>query len=119
MRLETFGQYTLLKRLGAGGMGEVFLAKTKSGELITVKRILPHLTENPRFLRLFLDETRIASRLVHPNIARIHEFGGVAGKNHSVKIKGKFYLTRAFAENRKYVSEAVRKYATIKALSKR
>jgi predicted ATPase/serine/threonine protein kinase/predicted negative regulator of RcsB-dependent stress response len=77
--LETFGQYILLKRLGAGGMGEVFLAKTKTGELVTVKRILPHLTENPRFLRLFLDETRIASRLVHPNIARIHEFGEADG----------------------------------------
>lgn len=56
-------------------MGEVFLAKQQGGDLVTVKRILPHLTENPRFLRLFLDETRIASRLIHPNIARIHEFG--------------------------------------------
>lgn len=77
--MESFGHYTLLKRLGAGGMGEVFLAKDRGGELLTVKRILPHLTENPRFLRLFLDETRIASRLVHPNIARIHEFGEADG----------------------------------------
>jgi serine/threonine protein kinase/tetratricopeptide (TPR) repeat protein len=77
--MESFGRFILLKRLGAGGMGEVFLAKDAAGELITVKRILPHLTENPRFLRLFLDETRIASRLVHPNIARIFEFGEVSG----------------------------------------
>lgn len=77
--METFGHFTLLKRLGAGGMGEVFLAKQRGGELVTVKRILPHLTENPRFLRLFLDETRIAARLVHPNIARITEFGEVDG----------------------------------------
>lgn len=77
--METFGHFTLLKRLGAGGMGEVFLAKLQGGDFTTVKRILPHLTENPRFLRLFLDETRIASRLVHPNIARITEFGEVDG----------------------------------------
>lgn len=51
--------------------------------------------------------------------ARIHEFGGVAGKGHNVHIVGKFYMTRAFAENRDYVADAVRKYATIKALSKR
>ncbi|MBL8910321.1 MAG: protein kinase, partial [Archangium sp.] len=78
--METFGRYTLLRRLGAGGMGEVYLATDQStGAQTVVKRILPHLTENPRFLRLFLDETRIASRLNHPNIARIHELGEVSG----------------------------------------
>jgi predicted ATPase/serine/threonine protein kinase/Tfp pilus assembly protein PilF len=78
--LEAFGRYSLLKRLGAGGMGEVFLARAEGrSEPIVVKRILPHLTENPRFLRLFLDETRIASRLEHPNIARIFELGEVGG----------------------------------------
>lgn len=78
--VEPFGAYSLVKRLGAGGMGEVFLA-TKAGDqaLVVVKRILPHLVENPRFLRLFLDETRIASRLHHPNIARITELGEVEG----------------------------------------
>jgi predicted ATPase/serine/threonine protein kinase/Tfp pilus assembly protein PilF len=75
-----FGRYTLMKRLGAGGMGEVFLARAEgSDQELVLKRILPHLTENPRFLRLFLDETRIASRLVHPNIARIFELGEVEG----------------------------------------
>src|SRR3954469_9559066 len=58
-------------------MGEVFLARSADLGLVVVKRILPHLTENPRFLRLFLDETRIAARLSHPNIARIHELGEV------------------------------------------
>lgn len=78
--MESFGHYSLLKRIGAGGMGEVFLSKDRrSNELVIVKRILPHLTENPRFLKLFLDETRIASRLAHPNIARLYEFGEVEG----------------------------------------
>ena len=78
--MEAFGKYDLLKRIGAGGMGEVFLARTReSPDLVVVKRILPHLTENARFLRLFLDEARIAARLVHPNIARILELGEAEG----------------------------------------
>ena len=78
--MEAFGKYDLLKRIGAGGMGEVFLARTReSPDLVVVKRILPHLTENTRFLRLFLDEARIAARLVHPNVARIFELGEADG----------------------------------------
>ncbi|MBK7858284.1 MAG: protein kinase [Archangiaceae bacterium] len=75
--MERFGKFELVRRLGAGGMGEVFLARSADLGQVVVKRILPHLTENPRFLRLFLDETRIAARLSHPNIARIHELGEV------------------------------------------
>lgn len=86
--VETFGKFQLVERLGAGGMGEVFLARPDPGSLlvdgvqperVVVKRILPHLTGNPRFLRLFLDETRIAARLVHRNIARVYELGEVKG----------------------------------------
>ncbi|MBX7096091.1 MAG: protein kinase [Myxococcaceae bacterium] len=86
--MEQFGKFKLMKRLGAGGMGEVYLARPDphtlsidgaQPDLVVVKRILPHLTTNPRFLRLFLDETRIAARLVHKNIARIYELGEVKG----------------------------------------
>src|SRR5687768_13460857 len=74
------GRYHLVKRLGAGGMGEVFLASAQGIERpVVVKRILPHLAENDGFLRLFLDEARIAARLVHPNIAKIHELGQIDG----------------------------------------
>jgi len=78
--VETFGRFTLQRRLGAGGMGEVFLATDPATTTpIVVKRILPHLLENPRFLRLFLDETRIAARLEHPNVVRIFELGEAGG----------------------------------------
>jgi serine/threonine-protein kinase len=60
-------------------MAEVYLAL--SGELsgyrtlVVIKRILPHLAENTDFIRMFLDEARIAALLDHPNVVRIVEVG--------------------------------------------
>ena len=70
-------KYTLLRRLGAGGMAEVFLAKQDGQggfeKLVVVKRILPGLVENPEFLKMFLDEARLAADLRHPNIVNIYD----------------------------------------------
>ena len=76
-----FGSYLLLKRLARGGMAEVFLAR-ESGpggfeRKVALKRILPHLVDTPDFVRMFLDEARLAGRLTHPNIVHIYEFGQV------------------------------------------
>ena len=60
-------------------MAEVYLAL--SGELpgfrtlLVVKRILPHLAQNRQFIRMFLDEARLAALLDHPNVVRIIEVG--------------------------------------------
>jgi serine/threonine-protein kinase len=73
------GRYELIARLAVGGMAEVYLAR--HGELsgfktlVVVKKILPHLAENPEFISMFLDEARIASLLDHPNVVRIVEVG--------------------------------------------
>ncbi len=58
-----------MKRIGAGGMGEVFLTV----EGIAVKRLLPHLQRDKRFLELFLAEVKVAAQLSHPNIVAIRE----------------------------------------------
>jgi serine/threonine protein kinase len=76
------GKYTLLRRLGHGGMAEVFLAK-QSGDggfekLVVLKRILPHLTAGPEFTAMFLDEARVAADLRHPNIVNIVDVGRVS-----------------------------------------
>ena len=74
-----FGQYTLLRRIARGGMAEVFLAKQRGLEgfdrHVAVKRILPHLADSPEFLKMFLEEARLAARITHPNIVHIYEFG--------------------------------------------
>src|SRR5260221_8327021 len=71
-----FGRYELLKKLAAGGMGQVFLARKKGvgfEKLVVLKRILPHLTEDEEFFTMFLDEARLTARLNHPNIAQIFD----------------------------------------------
>ena len=73
-----FGRYELLRKIAAGGMGQVLLAR-KGAEgfekLVVIKRILPHLVEDEEFFTMFIDEAKITMRLDHPNIARINEFG--------------------------------------------
>jgi serine/threonine-protein kinase len=73
------GKYLLLKKLGGGGMGRVYLA-SMSGPMefekkVVVKTILPSLTENKDYIQLFLNEARLGARLSHSAIASIHELG--------------------------------------------
>jgi len=74
-----FGKYFLLKKLAAGGMGEVFLGKQQGPagfeKILIIKKILPHLTENKEFIELFLGEARLAARMNHRNIVQVFELG--------------------------------------------
>src|SRR6185369_9002899 len=78
-----FGRYELLAPLARGGMAEVFLARrTGAGgfsKLLVIKRMLPHLRDDPVFHQMFLDEGRIAARLDHPNVCHVYELGEVDG----------------------------------------
>src|SRR4026208_1630169 len=77
--VRRLGRYQIIGRLATGGVAEVYLAL--SGDvpgfrtLVVVKRILPHLASNSQFIRMFLDEARLAALLDHPNIVRIMEVG--------------------------------------------
>jgi serine/threonine protein kinase len=74
-----YGKYFLLKKLAAGGMGEIFLAKQQGPagfeKILVVKKVLPHLTENKEFVELFLGEARLAARMNHRNIVQVFELG--------------------------------------------
>lgn len=75
-----FGAYLLLKRLAVGGMAELFLAKdTRTDRMVVLKRILPYLAEEAEFVRMFLDEARIAASLHHPSIVELFELGHLEG----------------------------------------
>jgi eukaryotic-like serine/threonine-protein kinase len=82
--VEQMGKYQLIRKLASGGMAEVFLARS-AGPLgfekqLVVKRILPHLTEDPQFVEMFLAEARLAALLNHAHIAQIFDFGQQDGR---------------------------------------
>ena len=69
------GNYRILERLGAGGMGEVYLATDQRLDRTVALKVLPgYLSDEHRLLR-FHKEARAASGLNHPNIITIHEVG--------------------------------------------
>lgn len=76
-----FGKYFLLKKIAAGGMGEILLAKLKGPEgfekLLVIKRILQHHVENQEFLDMFFAEARVAAQLTHSNIVQIFDMGEI------------------------------------------
>ena len=80
-KLLPFGKYLLLERVAVGGMAEVWLAKRMEddgvSELLAVERILPHFSADADFVRMFVDEARIAGQLQHPGIIPMQELGRV------------------------------------------
>ncbi len=77
--MQQLGKYQLVRKLAAGGMAEVFLAKAAGPmgfeKTLVVKRILPELAADPQFVKMFLAEAKLAANLNHPNIAQIFDFG--------------------------------------------
>ena len=82
MSLETaehYGAYQVLQRLSQGGMGDVVLAR-KTGahgfeKLFAVKTLRRELASDDRYRRQFNDEARLVSRLLHPNIGQVFDYG--------------------------------------------
>ena len=77
--MEQFGKYQLIRRIGAGGMAEVFLARTAVAQGLTkqlvIKKIHPAFARSRQFAAMFVDEARIALGLNHPNIVQVFDFG--------------------------------------------
>jgi eukaryotic-like serine/threonine-protein kinase len=78
---EEFGPYVVYERLGMGGMATVHRAKKRGiagfERGVALKRLLPHLAEDQEFIHSFVREAKLASLLMHSNIAQIYEFGRV------------------------------------------
>jgi serine/threonine-protein kinase len=70
-------RYTMLERLGGGGQAEVYRGIAESMEgfkrQVAIKRVLPHLTSNPRFVAMFLDEARLSLFLQHANVVQVFD----------------------------------------------
>src|SRR3954453_2558277 len=72
-------RYRITERVAAGGMAEVFrgVAESLQGfkKNIAIKRILPSLTKNKKFVAMFLDEARLSLSLQHANIVQVFDIG--------------------------------------------
>ena len=79
--VEAFGKYQLVRRLGAGGMAEVFLAREPLAQglakILVIKKIHPSLAETPQFRQMFEDEAKVAVNLNHPNIVQTFGYGQI------------------------------------------
>src|SRR5215213_9062372 len=80
---EKISHYRILEKLGAGGMGEVYLAEDmKLGRKIAIKILSEEFTTNKDRLHRFEQEASAASNLNHPNILTIHEVGTDEGRHY-------------------------------------
>ncbi|HSL54021.1 MAG TPA: protein kinase [Pyrinomonadaceae bacterium] len=83
MEPEKVSHYRILEKLGAGGMGEVYLAEDmKLGRKIAIKILSEEFTTNRDRLHRFEQEASAASNLNHPNILTIHEMGVDDGRHY-------------------------------------
>ena len=79
---QTIGHYKILKRIGAGGMGEVYLAEdTRLHRKVALKILPTELAANKDRMRRFEQEAQAAAALNHPNIAHTYEIGESGGVN--------------------------------------
>jgi serine/threonine protein kinase len=82
--------YAVLKELGRGGMGAVYLARhARTGEQVALKVMLPRVAADPHAKELFLREVESTRALQHPNVVRVRD----AGCSH-----GTFFLTLEYCD---------------------
>ena len=75
-----FGRYEIISPLGAGGMGEVYLALDKDLDRQVALKFLPvEVTHDPLRLQRFIQEAKAASALNHPNVAHVYEICEASG----------------------------------------
>ena len=79
--MEQFGKYTLIRKIGTGGMAEVYLARTTVAQglnkTLVIKKIHTAYARSRQFVTMFVDEAKIALGLNHPNIIQVFDFGCV------------------------------------------
>jgi hypothetical protein len=80
---EVIGNYDIVKQLGKGGMGAVYLARQRSLDRpVALKVIHPQFAANPAFLVRFTREAFAAAQLVHHNVVQVYDIGASQGINY-------------------------------------
>lgn len=82
---QMIGRYEVVRKLGEGGMGAVYLAKDdKLGRSVAIKVLTKNYERNEQNVMRFIREARAASALNHPNILTIHEIDEIEGTHYMV-----------------------------------
>ena len=105
------GRYRVLRRLGAGGMADVYLAEdTTLGRQVAVKVLLKRYAGDGQFVERFRREAQAAARINHPNIVNIYDWGPVDGTYYIVMeyVEGETLKDHIRREGRYGPGEAVR-----------
>ena len=88
--LSEAGKYVVGERLATGGMAEIYKGWLRGSEgfrrAVVIKKMLPRLSGDPRFVRMFIEEARLASRLVHTNIVQVLDFG-ISANEHFIVLE--------------------------------
>ncbi len=105
------GRYRVLRRLGAGGMADVYLAEDSTlGRRVAVKVLLQRYAGDGQFVERFRREAQAAARINHPNIVNIYDWGPVDGTYYIVMeyVEGETLKDHIRREGRYAPGEAVR-----------
>ena len=79
------GRYEILKRIGSGGMADVYMAiDQKLNRKVAVKVLKPEYVDDEKFLKKFQTEAQAIASLTHPNIVNIYDVGVEDGVNYIV-----------------------------------
>jgi len=82
---EVLGSYRVVAKLGAGGMGTVWIAEHQLlGSRAAIKVLLPDLSKQDKIVQRFFDEARAATRIRDPGIVTVHDFGWHRGDAYIV-----------------------------------
>lgn len=81
-----FGDYMMVEQIAVGGMAEVWRARATGlagfEKVVVIKKILPALAQDEEFIRLFIDEAKILTNLVHTNIVQVFELNKASGVHY-------------------------------------
>ena len=105
------GRYRVLRKLGAGGMADVYLAEDATlGRRVAVKVLLKRYAGDAQFVERFRREAQAAARINHPNIVNIYDWGPVDGTYYIVMeyVEGETLKDHIRREGRYSPGEAVR-----------
>jgi serine/threonine protein kinase len=90
------GHYELFERFAVGAMAELFLGRARGEEgfekMVVIKRVLPRLVDDKRFMQMLQTEARIHASLSHKNIVQIHDLG--------VSAEGEYFIVLEYVDGR-------------------